>query len=300
MKEIVLITGGTGFVGKQLEEHLQDEFQLKFLTRGKSRGNFYHWDIGKGIIDPDALVDVDHIVHLAGSSVADKRWTKKRKEDILYSRVNSAELIMQELANRGQKICAFISASGTGYYGSEKLIDVCTEQHGHGNDFLSSVCEKWEQSAKAFQTNNIAERSVCLRIGVVLGKNGGALEKISAPIKARLGSSFGDGKQFMPWIHLEDLCQIMHYCLSNNTSGVFNAVASQHSTNAEMTKAIGTALNKRILLPNVPGFILKLALGELSVILLSGNRVSGQKIIDHGYEFRFANLKSALDDIYKE
>lgn len=296
MKEVVLISGGTGFVGKNLANLLQDKYSLRFLTRGKSNGDYYHWNIDNHYIDPEALLDIDYVIHLAGTSVTEKRWTERRKAEILNSRIQSAELILKSLKHNQQKIRGFISASGSGYYGTVPPEKTLVETDENGNDFLSQVCHEWESIATAFQKEGVADRSVSVRIGVVFGKNGGALQKMAGLIKNNIGSALGDGRQFMPWIHLDDLSRIFLFSLSNPLEGAYNAVAPEHITNSQLTRAIANTLGKSIILPKVPAFVLKLILGEMSTILLNGNMISSQKINDAGFSFQFDTLQAALAD----
>ncbi len=297
-KEIVLITGANGTVAKTLTKLLEKEYSLRFLTRKKQKNNEYEWKDKEGGIEMEALKDVQHIIHLAGAGIADKKWTKERKEVIYSSRVDTAKRILEHLEKYNIKIKTFISASAVGYYGTVTTENIFTENDKKGNDFLSKVCEDWEKVAHSFLEKGVAERAVILRFGVVLSKQGGALAKMISPIKNYLGACVGTGKQYMPWIHIEDLCGIVQYALQNaEIKGSYNTVAPEHITNKCFTKTASKILKKPLLLPNVPKFVLKLLLGEMAVVVLEGSRVSAQKILDTGYKFKFPDLQKALEDL---
>ena len=256
------------------------------------------WDIKKKFIDPKALIGVDYIIQLAGSSIADKRWSKKRKEDILSSRVDSACLILEKLKKNKITIKTFISASAVGFYGTKTTDNIYTEESPKGNDFLSDVCSQWEKAAHSFRSNNIANSVSILRTGVILAKDEGALKKIIHPIKYGFGSFIGKGTQYMPWIHISDLCGIIKFLLENNkTNGIFNAVAPNHITNKYLTKEIAKQLDRKLILPNIPRFIIQGLFGDMAIILLEGSRVSSDKILQHGFKFEYDNLSKSLNNI---
>lgn len=285
-------------LAKRLAKHLEKEYSIRFLTRKVTQNNQYLWDLKKKYIDPEALKNIHFIIHLAGASIAEKRWTKKRKESILSSRVSSANLILEEL--KKHKICidAFISASAVGYYGTTTTDLIYNEETKKGNDFLSDVCSKWELAAHDFKKNNVTTRVAILRIGVILDKNEGALKKITLPIKYGLGAGIGSGNQYMPWIHIQDLCNLFHFVATNNLiNGVFNAVSPTHTTNIELTKKIGKLLNKPVFMPNIPKFVFQVLYGEMSTILLNGSKVSSNKILKQGFNFYYANIDNALCDL---
>ena len=298
MKQVVLITGANGILAKQLAAKLESRYTVRFLTRKVSHKNEYLWDISKQYIDPKALLNVNHIVHLAGASIADKRWTKDRKELIIASRVDSANLLLSELQKNKITVESFISASAIGYYGTETTETIYEETSPHGDGFLSNVCVQWEQSALEFKRKNSAKRVAIVRIGVVLDQHEGALQKILQPIKLGLGAPVGSGNQYMPWIHIEDLVSAFNYIIENQQlSGIFNAVSPQHLTNREVTKSIAEHIGKPLILPNVPKFAMKLLFGEMAVILLEGSRVSSKKIMDAGFTFKYEKIDAALKNL---
>lgn len=296
-KETILITGGTGFIGKELKAVLQDNYNLKFLTRAASSGDKYHWNPSEGVIDENAFLDIDHIIHLAGNGIAEKRWNTARKKEIYASRIDTADFLRDELSTKGLKIKSFICASGISYYPNQTSGKRYTEEDAPGSEFLCDVCIKWEAAAQKFRTNGLAEKVVSLRIGVVLGNGGGALQRLVTPIKFFVGAPIGTGKQAIPWIHRTDLCRMIAHCLDQNKNGVFNAVAPTQDTNTSMTKTIAKVLNKPLFLPNVPAFVIKALFGEMSILILECSPISSDKIQKAGFEFKFKELDSALRNI---
>ncbi|MGU3375565.1 TIGR01777 family oxidoreductase [Chryseobacterium sp. M5A1_1a] len=300
MKEIVLITGASGMIARELVKKLGNEYDIRLLTRKKKRNNEYEWDLKKGTIDESALENVSHIIHLAGANISEKRWTSERKKELISSRIDSAGLLLNTLKKKNIRLKSFISASGINYYGTETTEKIYTEYDPAGNDFLSEVVVLWEKAADQFKEQNIAERVVKIRTAVVLSENDGALKKMVPPIKSYIGSPLGNGKQYMPWIHIEDICSIYEFALKNtNITGAYNAVSPQHATNADLTKKIAEVLNKPLFMPPVPGFILKLMFGELATAILEGSRASSQKIQDSGFHFKFPDLRDSLTDLLK-
>lgn len=300
MKEIVLITGANGLIAKELSKRLEKEYTVRFLTRKKQHANEFEWNVNAGTIDGTALENVSHIIHLAGAGVAEKRWTEDRKKEIISSRVGSAGLLLKTLQKKNQKLKSFVSASGINYYGTETTEKIFTEKDGPGHDFLSKVTSVWEQAADEFKNQRVAERVVKLRTGVVLSEKEGALKKMLPTIKAGIGSPLGTGKQYMPWIHIQDICSMYEFALKNSElDGAFNAVAPEHATNKDLTVQAAEVLKKPLFMPNVPAFVLKLLFGELSVAVLEGSRASSGKIQHAGFQFKFPDLKEALKDLLK-
>lgn len=292
--EKILITGGTGLVGVSLIEKLKDSgFEIAVLSRTPKKKHEYKWDINKDFIDEQALLNVDYIIHLAGAGIADKRWTESRKKILIDSRVKSADLIFKKVKEHNVNLKGFISASGVGYYGAVTSEIVFSEKDTPENDFISKICIEWEASAQKFESLNVPV--TILRTGVVLSKEGGALQKMNTPLFL---SILGNGKQYMPWIHIEDLTNLYIEAIKNvSFKGVFNAVSAAKETNESFTRSLGKTLHKIVLPIGVPNFILKLILGELASILLEGSQVSSQKVESY-YQFKYNNLKDALSEIY--
>ncbi|SEA96078.1 hypothetical protein SAMN05443667_11373 [Flavobacterium gillisiae] len=298
MKKNVLLTGGTGFVGKELTKLLINSgYTVSILSRSKRENTesifYYTWDIQKQTIEKEAVLNADYIIHLAGANIAEKPWTSKRKEEIINSRQQSAQLIYSVLKKNDKKLDAFVSASAVGIYGAVNGEEICTESTALGEDFLGLTCQKWEAAADQFKKLGI--RTVKVRTGLVLGKNDGFLNKLTPIFKWRLGSALGSGKQYMPWIHVEDLCAIYLEALKNpNMEGSYNAAISDSTTNAGFSKTLAKVFGYKIWLPNVPGFLIKMVLGEMSKIVLTGRRVSSAKVQQLGFQFKYENLEETL------
>lgn len=300
MKKNVLISGGTGFVGKNLTRLLVEKgFSISILSRTEKQNtadiSYYQWNVDKSYIDENAVLNADYIIHLAGEGIADKPWTKKRKIALAASREKSAELIYDALKKNSKKPEAFISASGIGIYGAVNSSIICNEDTPPDNDFLGTVCQKWENATDCFEQFGI--RTVKIRTGLVLGKDGGFLEKLKPVFKYRLGAVLGSGRQYMPWIHIDDLCAIYLEALQNTKiSGPYNAAVNDRTTNTLFSKRLAKVYGYSLWLPNVPAFLLKILLGEMAQIILTGQRVSSDKIESTGFKFNFSKLETALRD----
>jgi len=298
----VLISGGSGLVGKSLCEKLYSKgYDVAILSRKpNANGKFktYYWDILNKQIDPEAIASSDYIIHLAGANIAEKRWTTSRKKLILDSRVESTNLLFEEVKKQNKRLKAFISASAVGYYGAVTSDKIFTEEDKAANDFLGQTCQKWEKAARQFENLNI--RTTILRTGLVLTKKGGALSKMLIPVKLGVASAIGSGKQHIPWIHIDDLCEIYIKAIDDEQmAGAYNAVTPDFQTNLSFTKALAKTLNKPYFFPNVPTLLLKFILGDMSKLLLKGSRVSADKLNKHRFTFEFPKLDSALNDLLK-
>jgi len=296
-----LITGGSGLVAKELSKKLHSLYSVRFLTRHKKSENEFEWDVKKGTIDENALLGVNHIIHLAGANISEKRWSSKQKKEIIFSRIESAKLLLNSLKKNNLKIDSFISASAVGYYGTTTDEKIYDETDAKGDDFLSYVVHQWEQVADLFVQDNVAKRVVKLRTGVVLSESGGALPKMISPIKLYVGAILGNGKQYLPWVHIQDICSMYEFAVKNqHLNGVFNACSPTEVTYKEFTKILARVLRKPILTVYIPSFIIKLIFGESSVILLYGSRVSPNKITKTGFVFKFTDLELALRDLLEK
>jgi uncharacterized protein (TIGR01777 family) len=300
MKKNVLISGGSGFIGKHLTNVLiNNGFTVSILSRSAKQNTkdikYYKWDINTHFIEEEAVIKADYILHLAGENIAEKPWTAKRKEEIVQSREQSIQLIYDVLERNNKKLDAFISASGVGIYGAINGEEICTENTPAENDFLGSTCQKWEAAADTISTLGI--RVVKIRTGLVLGKDDGFLKKLTPIFKLKLGSALGSGKQYMPWIHVNDLCAIYLAAIQNSEmTGAYNAAIFDNTTNTAFSKTLAKVYGYSIWLPKVPAFLIKIALGEMAQIILKGRRVSSQKIVTTGFKFQFTNLEEALKD----
>lgn len=301
MSKTVLITGGTGLIGRKLTQLLLNEgYQVRYLSRRKDAYNqveVFQWGIAKQYIDPQAFENLDYIVHLAGAGIADKRWTTNRKREILESRTLSSELLAQYLAEKRPNLKAFISASGISIYGHNTGNTILEEDASpNERDFLGKVSVAWEKSVDQVAALNI--RTVKLRTGIVLSEEGGALPKLIQPIKWGAGAALGSGEQYMSWIHMEDLCRMYLFALENEQiTGAYNAVGPRPVRNSEMTSVAAKVLNRPLLLPNVPGIALNIMLGEVSDLVLGGNRVSSKKIEAAGFHFKYQDLQKTLENL---
>ena len=298
----IFITGGTGFVGNSLSKALLERgHSLKILTRSRRDDTA---DRGKvSYIEGDPvrrgqwlyqLADCDVIVNLAGASIF-KRWTSKYKQKLIESRIRTTRNIVDGLADRKKDNVLLISTSAVGYYGfhGDEELD---EKTPPGSDFLASLAVEWENAANEALKSDAGV--LINRFGVVLGKGGGAIPMMTPLFKFWIGSQLGKGGQYFSWIHIKDLVNIILFQIENaGLHGPFNCTSPNPVTNRELTRAIAHVMKKPVLMPPVPGFMMKIVMGEFADVLLKGQRVIPQKLLDAGYSFEFSELKSALEDI---
>lgn len=290
-RKVILIAGGTGLIGKELTQLLRSQgHEVRLLSRKRSphAEGLFHWlpEIGK--IDQASIDGVQIIINLSGENVGEGRWTLLKKEKIISSRTESAQLLFN-MAKLMPRLEQYISASGINAYGySESEIEF-TENAPYGDDYIAQVVQQWEAAADLFQP-------VCkvakLRIGVVFSKKGGALTKMALPIKLFVGSPIGSGKQMIPWLAMEDLIRIFDHVIQNQLQGVFNC-NNGNVSNEKLTKKIAEITHRWLILPNVPSFMLKLFLGERASLALQGLSASNQKLLESGFQFQ-ENLESCL------
>lgn len=297
----VLISGGSGLVGSALSKKLIERgYAVNILSRtaGEKDGvTAFKWNIEKAEIDMDAYKGVTAIVHLAGAGIADKRWTKARKEVIIDSRVESARLLYLGAQKAGIELGAFVSASGINYYGSKTTDHIFDEKDPPSSSFIGNCCVQWEAAADEFKD---LTRVVKLRTGVVLSKDGGALDRMAKPVKMGVGAPLGSGLQYVPYIHIDDLCELYIYAIENeNIEGAYNACNGDHITNLALTEALAEEFKKSLWMPHVPEFALKLLFGQMAEIILYGSRASAKKIKSAGFKFDFQNIHQTLYDIYE-
>ena len=294
--EKVLITGGSGLIGRRLSFLLKSRgYEVRILSRSNNPKNNYKtfvWNVSEQYINDSAFEGLNHIIHLAGAGIADKRWSEKRKKEIIASRVASTNLLYNTVKRLKTPLNSFISASATGYYGAVTSETIFEEKDKPAKDFLGKVCSLWEDSI--FQFNEIKIRTVALRTGIVLSKDGGALKKMKTPVI----TSLGNGKQYMPWIHIDDLCELYIKAIEDEQfKGAFNAVSSEHISNLSFSKKISKIFNYPFLAIGAPSFILQIVFGEMSTIILNGSRISANKIKQAGFKFKFENLEKALKNL---
>jgi uncharacterized protein (TIGR01777 family) len=298
--EKVVISGGTGLIGKYLSRKLQDKgYTVAHLSRMEKQDpaiHTYYWDVSGSKIEKEAIETADYVIHLAGAGIGEKRWTTKRRKVIQESRIKSAQLIFDQAKMSNKHLKAFISASAIGYYGANTADHIFKETDQPANDFLGETCRLWEKGADRFQELGI--RTVKIRTGVVLTRQGGVLAKLLAPVKMGIGSAIGTGSQYMPWIHIEDLCNIYIRAIEDKAmSGDYNAVAPIYKTNKEFLTTLAAFLHKPFWFPHIPSFMMRILYGEMANMLLTGSRVSSDKIISQGFTFSFPDLESALKDL---
>jgi len=305
--QTVLITGGTGLIGTALTQMLlQKGYAVIILSRSAKIANdpfvsFAEWNMEAQTVDVAAIQKADYIIHLAGANVGEKRWTKKRKKEILESRTKSGAVLVKVLKENTHKVKALISASAIGWYGPDNATSKkggFREDAPAYEDFLGGTCLQWEESLKPLATD---VRLVHLRTGIVLGNGGGALPEFKKPLQLGIAAILGGGKQMISWIHVEDLCRMYIYALENNLSGVYNAVAPTHVTNKTLTLALAKALRGKAYIPiHVPSFILKIVLGEMSIEVLKSTTVNCDKIRNTGFKFVYPSLDAALKELVKK
>lgn len=304
MAKTVLITGGTGTIGRRLTELLlQQGFRVSLLSRSQKNipnVTVYQWDVEKGHIDPQAILTANHIIHLAGTGIADERWTDKRKRQILESRTQSTQLLASALRSAKHPMESFIASSAIGYYGGDTSDRPLTEISEGGSDFLAQVVRAWERSVD--EVASLGIRTVKLRTGIVLSMEGGALPKLVQPIRLGAGAPLGSGQQYMSWIHIDDLCRMYIQALTDNSwQGIYNAVSDKPVTNSTFTRQIVEILNKPHFLPNVPAFAIRLLFGEMAVVVLGGNYVLNKRIREEtDFQYLFGDLSGALKNLLQK
>lgn len=296
---VVLITGGSGLIGRALTQALLAQGdEVRWLSRAAGLRNgvrAYAWDVARGALDPQALHGVDRIVHLAGAGIADKRWTKARIAELIASRADSALLLLRAAQENGCAPECFLSASGSGYYGAVTRDAPFTESDPPGTDTIARITVEWERAVDEWGS---LCRVVKLRTPVVLAAKGGALLKLARVARWGLAAPLGTGKQWMPWVHIDDLVSIYLSALEYaNLSGAYNLVGG-NATNADLMRAVAHTAKRPFFLPNVPSFVMRMILGERSTLLLEGSRVSNAKIIGSGLRLDYPNLHSALHAVF--
>lgn len=297
----VLITGATGTIGGKLVHLCHEQgWSVNYLTTNKNKlqnkDNLkgFFWNPKLKEIDENCLEDVDAIFHLVGATVA-KRWTSSYKQEIITSRTETTKLLYDVIKKGNNSIKHLVSASAIGVYPSS-LTNYYDENFPETNpEFLGQVVQQWEEAVDRFKFLDIDVSK--LRIGIVLAKHEGALTKISKPVKLGAGASFGSGKQWQSWIHIDDLVNMFVYVLQNNIRGIVNAVAPNPISNRELTKAIAKQLRMPLILPNIPRSVLKIVLGDMYQLLFDSQRVSSKKIESLGFNFKYYNIKGALEDL---
>ena len=296
----VLITGGSGLIGSRLTTHLMElGHEVVHLSRTPQSNGLiktFVWDLEKEEIDANAFAGIDTIFHLAGAGIVDEKWTDERKQVIIDSRVKSADLLRKGCETAGVKLKHYISASAIGWY--PLIIDdrIYDETEPAGQGFLAEVCSKWEASAEQF--NDIATHVAKLRIGLVMTKEKGALAQIARPIRLFVGAGLGTGKQFVSWIHIQDLIGMFTHAMEQNLDGVYNAVGPEATNNNDFMQILADVIERPILLPNIPEPVIRILFGASSELVLKGVRLTPKKMMDSGFTFDYPTLTSALFNLY--
>lgn len=288
-KHTILIAGGSGLIGQSLKQHFEIlSYNVRILSRKKN--SKYYWNPEKNEFNNKALENVDFVVNLCGSSI-DKRWTKKTKKEIYESRIKATCFLISKLNLHNKKIKKYIGISAIGYYNYDSLLK--NENSKKGSHFLSQICSNWE--GQTYELKNI---SFCiLRVGVVLSKKGGMLKKLLIPFSMNLGSTLGNGKQKVSWIHIDDVTRMINHCIEKEKHGIFNCVSPNPASNKEFSVSLAAVLRKKIWLPNIPSFLLKIIFGEMSSMILGDLNVSSKKIEESGFKFNYPKLSKALKNL---
>ncbi len=295
----VLIAGGSGLVGQRLSELLLEKghrvIHLSRRANPEARIPTYAWDLQKATIDEKAVAQADYVINLAGAGIADRLWTKARKQLIIDSRVKGNELLHRTFQKLDRPPKAYISASAVGYYG-HTANTLVGEEASPGQGFLTESVVAWEKAITPIAQSNI--RTVVLRIGIVLSMQGGAFEKMFPSYKINVGAYFGNGKQYYSWIHIDDLCRMFVATMEQESyMGVYNAVGPAPATLKTIAQTIAQAMDKKALIVPAPAPVLRLGLGEMADMLLFSTRVSSQKIEQQGFSFEFPELEGAIRDV---
>ena len=301
MKKRVLITGATGLIGQKLIELCCEKgIEVHYFTRDPSKVSHFKnakgflWDIKNRTLDDNAFQGVTTIVHLAGAPIS-KRWTKSYRKTLVNSRVVPMQMMYERLEKINHSVGHFISASGISIYPSSSTKLYTEDEQSRSSNFITEVVEKWEAQARKFKSLGMEVSKV--RTGLVLAKNGGLLQTLVQPVRMGIGSPLGSGEQWQSWIHIEDIAGIYLFLIRSNMEGIFNAVAPNPVKQKRLIKLIATKLNKPLWMPNVPGFAIKLLMGEMGSLALESQLVSANKIKEIGYHFQYPNLEPALDDL---
>jgi uncharacterized protein len=293
-------------VGKALGQALiKKGYSIIILSRQQGKKSdaanlsYAAWDVEKQTIDKAAISSADYIIHLAGAGVADKRWTAKRKQQIVNSRVQSSQLLVDSLTTIPNKVKVVVSASAIGWYGPDPVIPNPTafdESYPADKAFLGDTCKKWEESIEP--VTQLDKRLVKLRTGIVLSNNGGALVEFKKPLQFGVAAILGNGKQIVSWIHIDDLVRLFIAAIENDSMhGAYNAVAPHPVSNKELTIQLAKSRKKFFIPLHAPSFVLKVVLGEMSIEVLKSATVSSVKVQQTGFDFQFPTIEAALSDL---
>lgn len=288
----VLIVGGTGFIGTALQNALDlSGISYKILSRRPTKANHVFWDPAKHQLDVSSLDSVTHIINLAGAGIAEKRWTRERKKELINSRVEATQFLYTECSKHCPSLEGYIGISGVNAFGFDDSL-CYNEGHPFATDFLSKLVEQWEGAHRLF--DKLPSFSI-FRLGMVLSSRGGAYRKIAAPMKFYLGAVPGKGKQFVPWIHLDDVVGLILHVLQTKSVGLIHVV-SNNSSMKELTQTIARKERSKIILPNIPTFVIRLIFGEMGMLLTESLRIDHTKLTQTAYKTRFNQLSDLINE----
>ncbi len=291
----ILITGASGLIGKELQKSFAAKgYDMLLASRSEPKDEKHiQWSIEEGFTDPSKLEGVDVVIHLAGENVSGLRWTDEKKKAIRDSRVLGTRNVVDAISKLKNRPHTFIASSAIGFYGDRANEEV-TESSAAGDTFLSGVCKEWEAESRRAEDAGI--RTVLLRTGIVLSKDGGALSTMLLPFKLGVGGVVGTGKQWMSWIALDDEIAVINYVIENeNIRGAVNAVSPNPATNHDFTKTLGDVLYRPTFLP-LPEFAISMVFGEMGdALLLASTKVAPKRLLDAGFEFKYTDLKKAIE-----
>lgn len=295
---VYLIAGGSGHIGRALTRRLislgHEVRVLGRTRRGLVGAKEFVWAPEKSRVEVEAFLNADFVINLAGAGIADKKWTLEYRKILVDSRLNSTKMVVNQMKH----LCPeayLLSASAVGYYGpcGNEWVE---ESRPPSNTFMAKLCAEWENEANQF--TEFGGSTGILRIGVVLDVKSGALPKLAAPCRLGFGAALGSGMQMIPWIHQSDLVSMMIFACENRLKGTYNATAPHPINNQEMTAAISKSLNRPFFLPHVPAFLLRMVLGEMSAVVLEGQRCASGKIEKAGFKYKFNTIEEALKDLW--
>lgn len=305
---VVLISGGTGLIGTNLTRHLiEKNYEVIILTRDKDKPSenpkisYAHWDIKNQEIDDEVVKKANHIIHLAGAGVMEKKWTKDYKKQIVESRIKSSSLLIKSLHKNSNQVKSFVSASAIGWYGADdnllKRKEGFIETDPADDSFLGETCRLWEESVTPVEEMGI--RLVRLRTGIVLSNDGGAYKEFKMPLKFGIAGILGSGKQVVSWIHIDDMCRIYIEALENKElNGSYNAVAPMPVTNKKLILQTAETIKNKFYIPiHIPKFLLKIFLGQRSIEILKNATVSDKKIKSTGFTFLYPSIEAAIEEL---
>lgn len=299
----ILITGATGLIGKKLTSDLLSKgYSVNYLTtrnsqiKSSDKINGYYWNPEKEIIDLECFKNVDTIINLAGSNIA-KRWSRSNKLQILKSRTQSLNLLKDSILKNNLNIKKIISASAIGIYPSSLDRAYTENDNLISSSFLGKVVSEWELAVNSF--NDLKIEIAIVRIGLVLSKDGGILSKSLFPIKFGVGSFFGSGMQWQSWIHIQDISNVFCHILKNDLVGIFNGTSPNPITNKEFTIKLSKFLNRPLIFPNLPKWLMSLILGEMHIIIFESQNITCNRLSQTKFNFKFDNFDHAIADLLK-